>query len=111
MTHCRVHTQEKPFKCTFKNCEKSFKAHGHLKDHMKKHFNIRPYSCSICYENFSRNSTLKMHMNTHVSTKPFTCPVLDCSKKFVDKAQVKYHMKTHYSSLSKNDFNEFKSKV
>lgn len=104
MTHYRVHTNEKPFICTYKNCDKAFKAHGHLKDHMKKHFNIRPYVCMICYQKFSRNSTLKMHLNTHVNTKPYVCPSKSCNKRFIDKAQIKYHMKSHYKDLSKDEF-------
>lgn len=104
MTHYRVHTNEKPFICTFRSCDKAFKAHGHLKDHMKKHFNIRPYVCMICFQKFSRNSTLKMHLNTHVNTKPYVCPSKSCNKRFIDKAQIKYHMKSHYKDLSKDEF-------
>lgn len=84
----------------------SFKAHGHLKDHMKKHYNIRPYICSICGQKFSRNSTLKMHINTHVNTKPFICPEQNCDKSFVDKAQIKFHMKNHHENESAERFNE-----
>ena len=99
ITHLRVHTNEKPFVCDYINCGVRFKAHGHLKDHMKKHYDIKPYICPICDSRFSRNSTLKMHINTHVNTKPYTCSVETCKKSFVDKAQIKYHMKSHYDSL------------
>ena len=104
ITHTRVHTNEKPFICQFTNCNSKFKAHGHLKDHMKKHYNIKPYTCLICNSTFSRNSTLKMHWNTHVSTKPYLCPVENCNKYFDDKAQIKFHMKSHY--FGKTNFEE-----
>ena len=32
---------EKPFICDYLKCNMAFKAHGHLKDHKKRHFNIR----------------------------------------------------------------------
>lgn len=99
ITHLRVHTNEKPFVCDYINCGVRFKAHGHLKDHMKKHYDIKPYICPICDSRFSRNSTLKMHINTHVNTKPYTCSIETCKKSFVDKAQIKYHMKSHYDCL------------
>jgi uncharacterized Zn-finger protein len=45
----------------------SFKAHGHLKDHMKRHLNLRPYECQICKAKFSRSSTLKIHSHIHTN--------------------------------------------
>ena len=71
---------------------------------MKKHYDIRPYTCQICLQSFSRNSTLKMHLNTHVVTKPYICSYNNCGKSFVDKAQVKYHMKSHYKGLTRKNF-------
>lgn len=58
----------------------------------------------ICLQKFSRNSTLKMHLNTHVNTKPYLCPIKSCKKRFIDKAQIKYHMKSHYKDASKDEF-------
>jgi uncharacterized Zn-finger protein len=37
----RIHTGEKPYKCHIGNCDKAFKAQGHLTDHIKKHLNIK----------------------------------------------------------------------
>jgi hypothetical protein len=68
-THYRIHSGEKPFKCSYLDCSMSFKAHGHLKDHHKRHLNLRPFECKICQAKFARSSTLKIHSFIHFEKK------------------------------------------
>ncbi|CAG2101121.1 unnamed protein product [Medioppia subpectinata] len=43
--HKRVHTGERPHRCLWPDCGKSYKNGERLKDHMNMHNNVRPYVC------------------------------------------------------------------
>ena len=71
-----------------------FKTQGQVKDHIKGHYDLKPYICHICLAKFTRNSSLKVHFNIHTDIKPYKCP--ECTKTFYDKTQIRFHMKKHY---------------
>jgi uncharacterized Zn-finger protein len=91
----KIHTGEKPFECTYPGCFKLFKAYPHLSDHLKRHYNIKPFSCQECSASFARKNTLKTHLLIHSGIKPFKCTFSGCAKSFVEKGNMKTHYKTH----------------
>lgn len=55
----RSHTGERKYQCN--HCPQKFITKGHLKDHEKRHFKIKPFKCEECGTAFYRSTQLKKH--------------------------------------------------
>ncbi|ESO95112.1 hypothetical protein LOTGIDRAFT_80190, partial [Lottia gigantea] len=56
--HVRVHTGEKPFRCDYINCDRSFARNEELTRHRRIHSGIRPHHCQTCGKYFGRKDHL-----------------------------------------------------
>ncbi len=63
--HYRIDTGERPYKCTFKNCDKSFHQRHSLKDHKLIHSGEKPHQCPFCRKKFRVKHNLKTHIRLH----------------------------------------------
>lgn len=98
--HIRIHTGDKPFKCTFPNCSYAFRASGDLHKHLRRHNEtnaeeLRKYVCQTCERAFERSYDLRRHELTHAvhsggEFEGFQCD--RCPKKFVRKVCTRIYL-------------------
>ncbi|XP_018604699.1 zinc finger protein GLIS3-like isoform X2 [Scleropages formosus] len=97
LIHMRVHSGEKPNRCTFEGCSKAFSRLENLKIHLRSHTGEKPYLCQHpgCHKAFSNSSDRAKHQRTHLDTKPYACQIPGCSKRYTDPSSLRKHVKAH----------------
>ncbi|KAJ8011031.1 hypothetical protein DPEC_G00053970 [Dallia pectoralis] len=97
LIHMRVHSGDKPNRCTFEGCTKSFSRLENLKIHLRSHTGEKPYICQhpACTKAFSNSSDRAKHQRTHLDTKPYVCQIPGCPKRYTDPSSLRKHVKAH----------------
>ncbi|KAM8930635.1 zinc finger and BTB domain-containing protein 41 [Pelodytes ibericus] len=89
--HMILHTQDKPFKCTY--CEEKFKSRFKRLKHQEK-FHLGPFPCDICGRQFNDSGNLKRHIDyTHGGKRKWTCFI--CGKSVRERTTLKEHLRIH----------------
>lgn len=71
--HRRIHTGEKPFKCTYAECGKSFRHRNSFRRHLQTHTGEKPFECKICFKRLSQTSSYVSHMRRHEKPEKVNC--------------------------------------
>ncbi|KAL4908248.1 hypothetical protein BDW74DRAFT_98868 [Aspergillus multicolor] len=96
--HYRIHTNERPYQCNYKDCHKSFIQRSALTVHHRTHTGEKPHVCDHegCRKAFSDSSSLARHRRIHTGRRPYICQEPRCDKSFCRKTTLTKHQhRTH----------------
>ncbi|XP_054724296.1 zinc finger protein 888-like [Uloborus diversus] len=91
--HERIHTGEKPFKCSFCQRKRNVLLLKSLSKNRHSEKVLQVYACRFCGRNFNRQKWLQKHELLHTEEKPFVCDI--CGYRTSQKINLKLHSKLH----------------
>ncbi|XP_077982638.1 ras-responsive element-binding protein 1-like isoform X2 [Glandiceps talaboti] len=84
-----------------KYCKEVFSLARALKSHVRSHFGLTPYKCTMCNYSSADKSTLIRHMRTHNGERPFMCML--CEFAFTTKANCERHVRKKHNKTEKKE--------
>lgn len=93
-------SEDRPYKCSVNDCDKTYCKASHLKAHMRRHSGFKPFVCDWegCKWRFSRSDELSRHKRSHSGVKPYACDM--CDKTFSRSDHLSKHAKVHMKKLA-----------
>ncbi len=89
-----VHLKERPFKCPYLDCNKTYASSCDLDRHVNSHKGTRKYKCMLCSKAYMNNTSLKNHMHSrHVDDPKRRYPCQICGKVFRLNESLSMHYK------------------
>ncbi|XP_037001650.2 zinc finger protein 407 [Artibeus jamaicensis] len=91
--HMKLHTGEKPFKCTWPTCHYSFLTASAMKDHYRTHTGEKSFLCDLCGFAGGTRHALTKHRRQHTGEKPFRCD--ECTFASTTQSHLTRHKRVH----------------
>lgn len=91
--HRKLHTGEKPFKCSWPTCHYSFLTASAMKDHYRTHTGEKSFLCDLCGFAGGTRHALTKHRRQHTGEKPFKCD--ECNFASTTQSHLTRHKRVH----------------
>ncbi|KAL2213271.1 putative C2H2 transcription factor [Sarocladium strictum] len=98
--HLNSHTNSRPFKCPYPDCDKDYIEDKHLKQHIKgSHTLERKHVCQRdgCGKTFATGTRLKRHQAVHDGADRFRCQ--DCGQSFRKRDTLNVHVRKEHLNV------------
>lgn len=92
-----IHLGQKPFKCTWDDCQDEFNSKQGLQQHILRHTGQKPFACSFpgCDVSMARKYALTCHERIHNDENPYSCDWDGCDYKCRTSGTLSDHKKIH----------------
>lgn len=98
--HLRSHTNDRPFRCPYTECDKDYREEKHLAQHIKgSHTHEKKYTCEVsgCGKSFVTSTRLRRHALVHEGAERFRCRGYEgCEKSFRKHQTLQRHIRTDH---------------
>nr|XP_057908988.1 zinc finger protein 407 [Doryrhamphus excisus] len=91
--HLKLHSGEKPYKCSWPSCHYAFLNLSAMKDHYRTHTGEKTFLCDLCGFAGGTRHALTKHRRQHTGERPFKCKL--CNFASTTQSHLSRHNRVH----------------